>query len=274
VPFEEADALYYWGQALHGAGDHARANEKLDAAIAIYNRCGAGERWAERIEAARAPASAVRPLPSESTEQSAPAQGEALFHREGDYWTLLYGGKTSRLKDAKGFHYLAHLLAHPGEEIRALDLVALIGGASAEPVETAHARDLARSHSVAGDLGHAGEVLDARAKSAYRQRLTELKEELDDARELGNQERIEKAEEEIQALGRELKSAVGLSGRARRASSSPERARIAVTQAIRFALGKLAKNDAGLSRLLAPMIKTGTVCSYLPDDRFPVRWRL
>ena len=268
VPFEEADALYYWGRALHGSGEHTRANEKLDDAIAIYQRRSAGKRWIERIEAARAPASALRQLPSEA------AQGEAVFRREGDYWTLTYVGKTSRLKDAKGFRYLAHLLAHPGEEIRALDLVVLISGASAEAMETPAAKDLARSHTVAGDLGHAGEVLDARAKSAYKNRLAELEEELEDARELGNEERIEKVEAEIQALGRELKSAVGLSGRARRASSSPERARIAVTQAIRFALGKIAKNDAELSKLLTPTIKTGTVCSYLPDDRFPVRWRL
>jgi hypothetical protein len=27
VRFEEPDALYYWGRALHGSGDHARENE-------------------------------------------------------------------------------------------------------------------------------------------------------------------------------------------------------------------------------------------------------
>ena len=35
VPFEEAEALHYWGRALNNAGEQARANEKLDAAIAI-----------------------------------------------------------------------------------------------------------------------------------------------------------------------------------------------------------------------------------------------
>jgi len=50
------------------------------------------------------------------------AQNEAVFRREGDYWTVTYEGKTSRLKDAKGFHYIAHLLAHSGEEIGAHDL--------------------------------------------------------------------------------------------------------------------------------------------------------
>jgi tetratricopeptide (TPR) repeat protein len=274
VLFEEADALHYWARTLNAMGEHGRANEKLDAAVAIYQRCGAGERWIKRAEGARALALALRPLPSESTERQTPTPGETVFRREGDYWTLTYGGKTSRLKDAKGFHYLAHLLAHPGEEIRALDLVGLIGGASADAVEATHATDFARSHAIAGDLGHAGEVLDAQAKAAYKQRLAELQDELEDAREFGDEERAEKAEEEIQALGRELKSALGLSGRNRRAASSTERARVAVTQAIRLALRKIAKIDAELSKLLAPTINTGTVCSYVPAVGFPVRWLL
>jgi len=171
------------------------------------------------------------------------AQNEAVFRREGDYWTVTYEGKTSRLKDAKGFHYIAHLLAHSGEEIGALDLVARIGGTSKEVVDAASAEDYARSETVAGDLGDAGEVLDAQAKSEYKQPLIELQEELEQARELRNQERIEKPEDAIQALGPELKSAVGLAGRDRRTASSTERARIAVTRAIRLALGKIAVND-------------------------------
>jgi class 3 adenylate cyclase len=53
VPFEEAEALYYWGRALNASGAHDRANQKLDEAINIYRRCGAGERWVERVEAQR-----------------------------------------------------------------------------------------------------------------------------------------------------------------------------------------------------------------------------
>jgi hypothetical protein len=60
---------------------------------------------------------------------------------------------------------------------------------------------LARSDTVAGDLGHAGEMLDAQAKAAYQLRLTELEDELEEARELGNEARAEKAEDEIEALG-------------------------------------------------------------------------
>ena len=53
-----------------------------------------------------------------------------------------------------------------------------------------------------------------------------------------------------------------------------ERGRIAVTKAIRLSLNKIAENDASLGKLLSTTIKTGTVCAYVPDDRFPVCWRL
>ncbi len=53
VPFEEAEALHYWGRALNASGEHGRASEKLDAAIEIYRRCGSSERWVERVEADR-----------------------------------------------------------------------------------------------------------------------------------------------------------------------------------------------------------------------------
>jgi tetratricopeptide (TPR) repeat protein len=270
LPWEEADTLQRWGRAMFAAGAPDRAIEKFDAAIEIYRRCGAGERWVERVEADR-PSSAPRTAKGEDT---AGVQNDAVFRGEGDYWTIAYEGKTARLKDAKGLHYIAYLLAHPGQEIRALDLVTRIGGGGEEPLETASAKDFARSDTVAGNLGHAGEVLDAQAKAAYGRRLKELREELEEARELGNEQRAEKAEEEIEALGRMLKGAIGLAGRDRRAASSTERARIAVTKAIRLSLNKIAENDASLGKLLSTTIKTGTVCAYVPDDRFPVSWRL
>jgi hypothetical protein len=39
-----------------------------------------------------------------------------IFRKEGEYWTVGYGNKAFRLKDTKGFAYLAHLLRHPRSE--------------------------------------------------------------------------------------------------------------------------------------------------------------
>ena len=272
LPWEEADTLHRWGRALLAAGATNRAVEKFDAAIEIYRSHGASVRFIDYVMADKM--RAVEPLSETPSAQNGGSAEDSIFHREGDYWTVAYEGSTTRLKDAKGLHYISYLLGHPGEEIRALDLVTRIGGGGEEPLETASAEDFARSDTVAGDLGHAGEVLDAQAKAAYGRRLNELQEELEEARELGNEERAEKAEDEIMALGRELKGAIGLAGRDRRAASSTERARIAVTKAIRLSLNKIAENDASLGKLLSTTIKTGTVCAYVPDDRFPVSWRL
>jgi predicted ATPase len=268
VPFEEAEALHYWGRALNACGEHGRANEKLDAAIEIYRRCGAGERWMQRVEADRPSP------PAAKGEDTAGAETDAVFHREGDYWTVEYEGETWRLKDAKGFHYIALLLAHPGEEIRALDLASRSGGAGEEVADTASTEDLARTGVLAGDLGHAGEMLDAQAKADYQRRLTELEDELEEAREFKDEERIATAEDEKAALAHEIRRAVGLGGRDRRAASSAERARVAVTRAIRLALERISEQNRDLGRLLSTTIKTGALCSYVPDDRFPVSWRL
>jgi tetratricopeptide (TPR) repeat protein len=270
VPFEEAEALHYWGRALNASSEQGRANEKLDAAIEIYRRCGAGDRWVQRVEADRPPSSER----TEKGEHPADAQGQTIFSREGDYWTIAYEGKIWRLKDAKGLHYIAHLLAHPGEEIRALDLAARLAGAIEEGVDAASAEDAARTGVLNSDLGHAGEMLDAQAKADYQRRLSELEDELEEAREFKDEERIAKAEDEKEALGRELRSAIGLAGRDRRSASATERGRIAVTKAIRLSLNKIAENDASLGKLLSTTIKTGTVCAYVPDARFPVTWRL
>src|ERR1700739_2218303 len=48
---------------------------------------------------------------------------KGVFHKEGEYWVVGYGGNSFRLKDTKGFGYLAHLLRHPATEFHVLDLV-------------------------------------------------------------------------------------------------------------------------------------------------------
>ncbi len=274
VPFEEAEALHYQGRALSASGELAQANEKLDAAIEIYRRCGAGERWVERVEADKPPRIAPLRSRTEKGEDAAGVRNEAVFWREGDYWTVTYKGETWRLKGAKGFHYIAYLLGHPREEIRALDLAARIGAAGEQALDTVSAEDLARTDVLTADLGHAGEMLDAQAKADYRRRLIELEDELEEARELGNEERVGKAEEEKEALTREIRRAVGLAGRDRRAASSGQRARVAVTKAIRLALVRISEQNRDLGRLLSTTIKTGAICSYVPDDKVPVSWRL
>jgi predicted ATPase len=136
----------------------------------------------------------------------------------------------------------------------------------------ASAEDLEASGIHVGNLGDAGEIFDDQAKAAYKARLKELREELEEASEFGNVERAAKAQQEIDALSAELSRGVGLGGRHRRAGSATERARQRAKKAIKTAIDRIAKNDPGLGRMLSQQIRTGIYCSYRPDPNFPVEW--
>jgi hypothetical protein len=115
-------------------------------------------------------------------------------------------------------------------------------------------------------------MLDDQAKLAYRRRLSELREEFDAAKEVGNVERAEQGEQEIDALTKELSRAVGLGGRNRRAASASERARQTITKTIKAVVERITQSDAQLGDILSRCIKTGTFCSYQPDPDLPVAW--
>src|SRR5919204_145316 len=118
--------------------------------------------------------------------------------------------------------------------------------------------------TVTADVGDAGELLDEAAKTSYRERIEELRAELEEAESWNDPERVAAAREELDFLSHELASAVGLGGRGRKAASASERARVNVTRAIRSALKRIGENDAELGRRLEAAVKTGTFCSYRP----------
>ena len=65
-----------------------------------------------------------------------------------------------------------------------------------------------------------------------------------------------------------------LAGRADRALSDRERARVRITHAIRTTMRRLALHHAALSEHLRATVSTGTYCAYRPDPRRPVEWEL
>jgi tetratricopeptide (TPR) repeat protein len=202
-----------------------------------------------------------------------------LFRREGEYWTVGYSGNAFRLKDTRGLGYLAHLLRHPAVDFHVLDLSGGIAREREEDEASQSVQGLPRGTDelekagihITG-LGDAGEMLDEQAKVAYRRRLSELREEFEAAKKLGNVERAEHAEQEIDTLTRELSRAVGLGGRNRRAASASERARQTITKTIRAVVERIERSDAQLGDILSRCIKTGTFCCYQPDPDFPIAW--
>ncbi|HSK91557.1 MAG TPA: hypothetical protein VK875_09605 [Euzebyales bacterium] len=190
-----------------------------------------------------------------------------VLRREADYWSVQFDGHTVRVRDLKGMRYLARLLADPGREFHVLDLVATeAGGAAGDGGQAASGSDSA--------LGHAGELLDEQARTAYRRRLAEIDADIDQAQAIGDTQRAAQAATERDFLMRELSRAFGLGARTRRAGSASERARAAVTRALRTAMARIDTHHPALGAHLDRAVHTGTYCSYQPDPRIPTTWQL
>ena len=173
----------------------------------------------------------------------------AALSRDGRWWTVSLTDTNVRLADTKGLRYVAELLAHPGLERHALDLVDRVEGVAPDGPDRRA-------------LGDAGPVLDGAARSAYRHRIEELRAECDDALAMGDDDRAAALATELDLLVAQLAQAFGLGGRDRRAASAAERARLNVTRAMRAAIAKVgeALPDAGAD--LGAAIRTGTYCRY------------
>ncbi|HEX4209568.1 MAG TPA: AAA family ATPase, partial [Candidatus Binataceae bacterium] len=213
------------------------------------------------------------------TSSSSSVPQKAVFYKEGEYWTVGLGGKTVRLKDTKGLAYLSYLFRHPAIEFHVLDLVGgIASGSDGGEVDRSAANSISGDYQLEktgihiGRLGDAGEVLDDKAKSAYRRRLSELREELEEAKALGKEDSAEQLEDELDALTRELSRAVGLGGRDRRAASASERARQTVSKAIKGAIERITQSDVGIGDIFSRCVKTGTFCGYSPDPAIPLAW--
>jgi tetratricopeptide (TPR) repeat protein len=247
----------------------AEARRRADA-IGVPVIEGKLERVEARLGAPAADAAATAPGPGSG------APLDAALRREGDVWCFEFEARVLRVRDAKGLRHLALLLAHPGVEQHAVDLVSAADGGGAPARARASAAAAGRDDLAVRGAGEddAGALLDARAKREYRDRLEDLRAAVEEAEEFNDPERAAHAREEMAFIARELSAAVGLGGRDRKAASSAERARVNVTRAVRTAIRRIAAEDPSLGRELQTTVHTGYFCRFEPDPRRPVAWRV
>jgi hypothetical protein len=228
------------------------------------------QRFAQRIAERRQalPADVGKTHRVEST--TAGRSSHALFQRDGDYWSVGFEGNLFRLKDSKGLQYVAQLLRHPNRHLHVMELASL-GSAPprAQTVDT-----LGETNVHISRLDDAPELLDAEARASYEDRFRHLCAEIEEASEFNDLDRAERARRELDLLTDQFASAAGLGGRSRRAASAAERARVNVTKQIRVAIHRIEAHAPALAADLKRSVRTGRVCSYTPDPRAPIEWKL
>jgi len=241
---------HHLGLLANALGMAAEARDHFHAALAAHRRISASLLVARTLRDGK-------PL-LDDQKLSPPAAGANVFRLDGDYWTVAHAGRVARIRDLKGIHDIARLLCQPGTEVHVLDLATPAGPRRATTPEMRHTE------------GGGDEVLDQRARNAYRSRIVELETEIEEADAFGDAERAAHARSERDALVDQLSSAYGLGGRARRTTSTGERARSTVTRRIHDALRRIDQTHPELAGHLRRAIKTGTFCVYEPDR--PIRW--
>lgn len=230
-------------QALVDTGHHSRPTSGAPTRGAPTS--GAPKSGAPTHGAAHPGALALDSAP-EAPRSAAP--GSSL-RQVGEHWEATFAGRVVTLRDGKGVHDLRRLLAVAGQEVHCLDLV---GGGLVQ--------------------GSTGAVIDAAARRAYEDRVRDLQADLEDAESSNDLARAESARVELDAVIDQLTEAVGLGGRQRHGTGPAERARSTVTQRLRSTIRRIEGVHPELGRHLDASIRTGTFCSYRPEQ--PLTWDL
>ena len=234
APYEEAVARLVLGEAYAAVSSTERGRMEWVVALEAFERFGAS-RMADRarlllLGGPSTPVTALR-VATEATFVRHP-----LRH-------IGFGGRRVTVPDLKGYRYLERLLADPGREWHVLDLVAAERGNASAPLEAGMP------------------ALDDDAREAYRRRLVEVEQDIDEATLMNGLGRVELAQRDRDFLVAELVGAVGLHGQQRLVHGSSERARTSVLRCLRYAVAHLAEHHADLAAQVQGTVRTGTYCS-------------
>lgn len=218
------------GLLADAVGDGSSARALLDEATATYRRLGANG-WASDVGAGTTGSGVATPAP------------DATMRRSGALWRITFLGREASVPHSKGMADIARLLSAPSTDVHVLDLM-----------------------GAADRSGADGDIVDRQALAAYRQRLSDLDDDIAEAERNNDTERHARAESDREALLDELGRITGTKGKSRTFSNHPaERARKAVSGRIRDAIRKLYPVLPELADHLERTVVTGTYCRYRAD---------
>jgi hypothetical protein len=209
--------------------------------------------------------------PQTRTEDTDRSADENVFRKVGDFWEITFGGQTTHLSDIKGLSYIWHLLSTPREDVDVMELVAALENNL--PGAEIGRYDEERGDSTT-DMGDDYPILDDTARQDYGKRLREISQEREEAEKLGNEDKSQKLDEEVEQIRQELQAGTGLGGRKRTFRTPRQRARSSVQQAISRARDKIAGQIPALANYLELTIETGGHCCYKPSPDKQIDWKL
>jgi len=172
-----------------------------------------------------------------------------VFQHTGRLWEMRYDGKTVMMPEVKGYNDISRLLSMLGQEVHCLELM-----------------------GSAVKVGESELVIDDKAKIEYRERISQLQQDIEEAQLMNDIVRSRHLNEEYDNLVDQLSKSLGLGGKQRKIPNHVDKARSAVTWRIRSAIKKINESHEALGKHFAKSLKTGTFCSYNPEKK--IDWEL
>ncbi len=195
-------------------------------------------------------------------------KAEYVFRSDGDIWEVVYKGNATNIKHRKGMLYIEHLLKNPKSEFKPLELKQII-----DPPETIK---LSSDNDTVGEIDgtkkqrgmshvEANAIADKNALRAYNDRLTQIKEELEEAIRNKDQAKEDKLSTEKDAILQQVRSSTAIKGRLRQFSGDEAKVRDTISTAIRRAIKNIKEHHEELSQHLDSNINRGNPFSYSPE---------
>jgi 7-cyano-7-deazaguanine synthase in queuosine biosynthesis len=195
------------------------------------------------------------------------------FRRRGDVWEVRFNkGQPIKLVTAnKGSQYLSYLLSHPNQPIPVAELVC---GSFYDPSSGIFSAaeidgdDIEDGYQITQGipLTDAGVIIDAKAREQYRERISELLQDIDEARDTGNKEKEEELRDEMTVIACALNGSKARGGKPRTLGDKRKNVKDSFRIAVKRAIEKLSEYDSPLGQHLDSSIKFGNEPVYLTEE--------
>lgn len=189
------------------------------------------------------------------------------FRKHGDHWLVRFeAGDMFLMPDLVGAHYIHELLSHPEKQFSASDLRRIHN--RYQSPQDAERRQRTCSPDELSEMTStpdAGKIFDEKALQNYKWRLAEIRDEIDEAKFIGDESDCIRLEEEHERICAHVRAATKPGGAVKRLQSQVKRDRDAVRKAIDRAIADITQKNRSLGRHLDNSIHMEPLFQYLPE---------
>jgi len=274
----------YWGKYIEQVNKRIEGSEQFNndpVNAQLLEKLSQLEPLLDNFKEWHSKQSASETFPkTDSTEKELkPKIPDYAFIKKGDFWQIAYNGIDTLLKDTTGLNYIAELIKNPKQGISVMFLLSEMDS-NYSPAATGRFKKMKREELEEQGIGNVGgdgtqKTADALTEKEFKEVINDLNAELQEAEDNLDSYRIEeikdKKEEFLEWASREY--GITEDHHTSRVIEGPdEKARKAVSMAIKRAIDNIGEEIPDLALHLKHFIQKGKTCTYYPDREIP--WKI